>query len=149
MNNQLQDLILPSKQVEPNYLIWLGLFMLLVVFGWALWRWRKYRKQTVYIAYKKLQKLLNQSCESNKDSKELALQIASILRQGLGVTRLDQFDAGKNRPKWERFRKRLNEACYSFSSFSTSSSASTFSKEEINLNDLINNAMQWLRDQDK
>jgi len=145
MNNQLQDLILPSKQVEPNYLIWPGLFMLLVVLAWALglvlWRWRKYRKQTVYIANKKLQKLLDQPCESNKDSKELALQVASILRQGLGVTRLDQFDAGRNRPKWERFHKRLNEACYS--------SASRFSKEEINLNDLINNAMQWLRTQDK
>ena len=145
MNNQLQDLILPSKQVEPNYLIWLGLFMLLVVLGLALWRWHKYRKQTVYIAHKKLQKLLKQSCESNKDSKELALQVASILRQGLGVTRLDQFDAGKNRLKWERFHKRLNEACYSFSS----RSASTFSKEEINFNDLIKNAMQWLRTQDR
>ena len=145
MNNQLQDLILPGKQVESNHLIWLGLFMLLVVLAWVLglvlWRWRKYRKQSVYIAHKKLQKLLKQPCESNKDLKEHALQVASILRQGLGVTRLDQFDAGKNRPKWERFHKRLNEACYS--------SASRFSKEEINLNDLINNAMQWLRTQDK
>ena len=133
MNNQLQDLLIPPKQAEANSLLWLGLALFICLLGFALWRWNQYHMQPAIIAQKKLRKLLNQSYKTPEESRQVALNVANILCEGLGVKRLDQFETNKNQ-KWEYFHQRLNTACYS----------SENKKNNTDITELINEAKQWL-----
>jgi len=133
MNNQLQDLLIPPKQADPNSLLWLGLVLFICLLGLAIWRWNQYHMQPAIIAQKKLQKLLKQANKTPEESKQVALKVANILCEGLGVKRLDQFQSNEIQ-QWESFHNRLNTACYS----------SANKKNNTDVAALISEARQWL-----
>ena len=132
MSDQLQGLLIPPKEAEPNIVLWFGLTVLLCFFGLMIWRWNRYRKTSVVVAQKKLKYLKRLSCKTVDESQAIALELALLLCQGLGVKRLDQFQAS-NKPQWMKFHNKLNMACYS-----------SFEKNDIDMKSLLNEAQQWL-----
>ena len=138
MNDQLQGLLIPPKQAEPNLTLWLGVALLFFLLGLVIWRWNKYRKTSVVVAQKKLNHLKSLPCKTVEESQMIALKLAHILCQGLGIKRLDQFQAS-DESRWLEFHHRLNTACYS-----------SIEKNDIgiginkNMKSLLNEAQQWL-----
>ena len=132
MNDQLQGLLIPLKEAEPNMMLWIALLILLFLLGVLFWRWNNHRRLPSIIAQKRLKKLMGSSSNTVDKSQVSALEIANILCQGLGVRRLDQFQAS-DKPKWMKFHNRLNDACYSRKK-----------KNDIDIRSLINEAHKWL-----
>jgi len=118
--DQLEDLLLPPAPPVFNSTLWLVIGLLLCLFAMALWRWQKHRNTAWYLAKKNLHVLEQQSKNTADSSQETAIQLASLLRQGLGVKRLDQYQP-QDIHAWNTFQNKLNVACYSDCDFSDSS----------------------------
>ncbi len=141
--NQLQGLIIPPKDAGFNTELWLGLFVLAGLLGFIAWRWYKKKLQNqALITAKKSLHALQHSYENASQSLQLsqdkALELVSLLCQGLAVKRLDQYQPD-DLPKWQKFHQKLNVLCYS-SCYSSHSSKPL----NIELGSLFKEAKQWL-----
>jgi len=135
LDDQLQGLLMPPKEAGVNLPLWLGLALLLCLLLLGLWRWNKTRNSATAIAQRKLQALMQSPANSSKASQSIAVELASLLCQGLGVNRLDQFQA-ENTQAWNTFQDKLNKACYS---------TQAVSDMQALLQALFNEAGHWLK----
>ena len=121
IEDQLQGLILPSQQNAFNAVLWLGLFLVVMLLGLALWRWWASQNTPLSKARKALESLIKYSSENtstathnnlSNNKQAVALQCSQILCAGFAVKHLDQYQAS-NAEQWQLFYKKLNSLCYS------------------------------------
>ncbi len=106
---RLLDIELPPPPPEPHWGGWLALAGLLLLLGFGLWRILRSPRAR---ARRRLARLP----DSAPDVQALAFQLAAILREGLGVSRLAADRPPPRRPalaaRWAVFVKRLDQARY-------------------------------------
>ena len=114
--DQLQGLLMPPTKADFNTALWLGVVLMVCLLIFALWLWKKRRYTPSAIAQRKLHSLMQLQANTSETSPSIALNLVSILCQGLEVNRLDQYQPKKhseNPKKWHTFHSKLNTACYS------------------------------------
>ncbi len=121
IQDQLQGLILPPPENGFNPVLWLGLFLLVALFGLAFWRWRKSQKSALLKARKALDLLIKSASSSTvapfrnntlNNNQATAIKCSQILSAGFGVKRLDQYKP-ENANQWQSFYQKLITLCYS------------------------------------
>lgn len=117
IQDQLQGLILPPQETAFEATLWLGLFLLLVLVGLALWRWIKSQNSASLKAQKALESLIKNSTASTykntlKNNQSTAIKCSQILNAGFRVKHLDQYKP-TNADQWQSFYKKLTILCYS------------------------------------
>ena len=108
---QLEGLILPPEAVLVNTTLWLGLLLISSLLLLSFWRWNKHRHSAIFLAQKKLA-ALEECVTEPQDETEVALQLNSLLCQGLKIKRLDQYQP-EDSEAWRAFHTQLNSLCYS------------------------------------
>lgn len=105
LDDHLQGLILPAESSDMNDIsFWMiGLLLLTVIF--FVWKLNKHRKKPRQIALRKLKDLSSQQ-------DDFAMQLTSILQQGLEIPRLEKYKPS-NKKQWSAFILELEAACYS------------------------------------
>ncbi|MEE9446003.1 MAG: hypothetical protein V3V19_10110 [Cocleimonas sp.] len=137
---QLQGLIIPLKDESFNPVLYLSLLVLVGFLSFIAWRWykKKLKNQAVITAQKSLYALQQSYNSTSQTSQNTALELVSILCQGLGVKRLDQYQA-YDPHKWHTFHQTLNTLCYSKQPLIHSSKQSS-----IEISSLFKEAKKWL-----
>ena len=139
LDNQLKELLLPPENAGVSWMLVIGLSVLLCLFVFALWRWYQYKNTSAEIAKRKIMVLKRSMENEQKLSKNISLQratqlLAKYLREGLEVTRLDEYRpyCRHQQSEWNNFQSKLDVACYSLEA-----------QPETEV--LINEALDWLR----
>ena len=141
--SQLQGLIIPPKDEGFNTELYLGLLMLVALLGVFAWRWyqKKVKNRALLTAQKALSALQQSYSSAPESSQSTALAIVSLLCQGLGVKRLDQYQAYDSL-KWHNFHQKLNVLCYS-----KKPSKQLSAQSNLEIDSLFQEAKQWLSKQ--
>lgn len=132
--DNLQGLLLPPEAAGFNALLWLSVLVGVCLVAILLWYWKIHKNKPSTIAIKQLDMLIQ-----GRSSEQQAnfVQLVSILCQGLNIKRLDQHKPTNNEA-WRAFQLKLDTACYSIDS-KTSSDSQLFDT-------LLTEAKLWLRD---
>lgn len=119
IDEYLKGLMLPQSQTVDTFPLWLlfvaGFVLLsLVILTVILWyRRRNSPQQTAKRQLKRLQGFIGK----HGSSQNLAIQLASHLRQGLQITRLELYQPRTQHPRaktqWQLFLQQLDAASYS------------------------------------
>lgn len=116
LNDKLQGLLLPPENSMTHWSFILSLIIIsLLLIALTVWLYHQHKQKPVIIALIRLKHLKQQKRRDQSTPSDLqatALEIAQILRQGLEVTRLDNYQS-KQKTSWEIFKSSLNNACYS------------------------------------
>lgn len=133
LDEQLNGLLIPPDNTLFSWetglgLIFLFLFVLSAIVFLVL-RYQHNRQKPAVAATRKLKALQN---SHPTDQQSTAITITQILRQGLTINRLDEYQSNEKNT-WEAFTSQLNKACYSANS-----------TEEITLTQLFNESHDWL-----
>ena len=132
MDEQLQDLIIPSPVAQPDIALWLSLFLGLSLLALLLWRWRHDQALATTKALKKLISLEKKVSHKSPDQPQsVAIEINQILCEGFELPHLDQYQ-GNDHIAWSRFYDDLTTACYA-------------SQPACDLKGLMTQAKTWLK----
>ncbi len=135
LSEQLQGLLLPPK--EPSFLgfsweMLTGFSLLLSLLAVIIWRWLRYRNTPLEIAKREIKTLRVQTDNDSAKPQKTSIQLVKILRQGLGITRLDEYKP-EDMSAWNTFQSQLNSVCYS-----------TTEPTDITLTALFEESLKWL-----
>ncbi|MEE9352597.1 MAG: hypothetical protein V3U78_10075 [Thiotrichaceae bacterium] len=107
LSDQLNGLLLPPDDGITSWIVMFVLGLLIVALGFIIGRWKHLRNSRVAVAKRELNRL-----ERSKNVEQQVIQLASVLRKGLNVARLDEYKP-KNLSAWKAFQTKLDVACYS------------------------------------
>ncbi len=110
LSPQLQGLLPPPQHAVSPWLIVAG-FLLLTGVSIVLLKIRNTRQLPASQAARQIRALLPGPASSENLSRKSLLQLASLLRQGLEVSRLDSYEPA-DPDAWQAFLQKLNTACY-------------------------------------
>ena len=136
LDEQLNGLLIPPDNTLFSWETGLGLIFLslciLSTIVFLVLRYQHNRQKPAVAATRKLKALQN---SHPTDQQSTAIAITQILRQGLTINRLDEYQSNDQNEKntWKAFTTQLNKACYSANS-----------TEEITLTHLFNESHGWL-----
>ncbi|MFK8028113.1 MAG: hypothetical protein AB8C40_08670 [Gammaproteobacteria bacterium] len=137
LDTHLKGLILPEDQAATEISTWYysGVVLLVLFLMFGIWRWYKFRQSPQQIALRRIKKLHN-FLRLGERHQQIAIQLTSYLRQGLGSTRLDysQMSESPKRAEWLSFIGKLEAASYA---------KKPSSIEEMEM--LFKQSYQWLK----
>lgn len=133
MKSHLEDLLSPPEIASWNSGLWFVIIILLILSGLLFWmflRWKKHQNTPSSIAKRRLHNLIQLHTNMPEETQSIAIKLASLLCEGLGVNHLDQYLPSKLR-EWNTFQIKLNIACYS-------------TQSRIDMQSLFADAKVWL-----
>jgi len=112
MTHQLEALLLPPKESPYFWLVLLGFLVLMGSLSWLVKRWWQHRNTSKEIAKRRINALFEGDIPPFEATQYTAIELTSLLRKGLGVTRLDEYKP-TDLNSWNNFCSRLDYICYS------------------------------------
>ncbi len=138
LSEQLQGLLLPPKETSFFGFSWemmTAISLLLCLLAVVVWRWWRYRNTPLEIAKRAIKTLrihAGNDTAKPREPQKTSIQLVGILRQGLEITRLDEYKP-QDIAAWNTFHSQLNSVCYS-----------TTELPDNNLATLLEEALAWL-----